>query len=181
MSAAMRISRSAPAVSWEAILRAHGPMAFDTAWRLLGNSADADDAVQEAFLDAFKLYAKQPIDNWGGLLRRLATRRAIDRLRGRRAMTPIETEPPAGAADQPETSLMEKELAARLRLAVAKLPDREATVFSLRYFGEMTTPMIAEALEITPDAVGMALHKARAKLKESLGLEETVRKGKRND
>jgi RNA polymerase sigma-70 factor (ECF subfamily) len=154
-------------------------MAFDTAWRLLGNSADADDAVQEAFLDAFKLYAKQPVDNWGGLLRRLATRRAIDRLRSRRAVSAIENEPAAGRADEPESAAIEAELAARLRRAVGELPDREATVFSLRYFGEMSNPMIAETLGITLDAVGMALHKARAKLKESLGLRGTVRKENR--
>src|SRR5438067_9391944 len=146
-------------------------MAFDVAWRLLGNSADADDAVQEAFLDAFKLYSKQSIDNWGGLLRQLATRRAIDRLRGRRRNSPIEDEPLAALADQPETAAIEHELAHRLRRAVAELPDREATVFSLRYFGEMSNPDIAQTLKISLDAVGMALHKARAKLKEALGLE----------
>jgi RNA polymerase sigma-70 factor (ECF subfamily) len=175
----MRISESPRAVSWEAILRAHGPMAFDTAWRLLGNSADADDAVQEAFLDAFELYAKQPVDNWGGLLRRLATRRAIDRLRGRRATIAIENEPAAARADEPESAAIEAELAGRLRRAVGGLPDREATVFSLRYFGEMSNPMIAETLGITLDAVGMALHKARVKLKESLNLEIPVRKENR--
>jgi RNA polymerase sigma factor (sigma-70 family) len=165
--------------AWETILRTHGPMAFDTAWRLLGHTADADDAVQEAFLDAFKLYSRQPIENWGGLLRSLATRRAIDRLRSRRSsMTAIKTEPPAAVSDQPECAAIEHELAHRLRQAVATLPDREATVFSLRYFGEMTNPMIAETLNITLDAVGMALHKARAKLKDALGLEGTIRKGK---
>ena len=166
-------------LAWETILRTHGPMAFDTAWRLLGHTADADDAVQEAFLDAFKLYTRQPIENWGGLLRNLATRRAIDRLRSRRSnMSAIETEPSAAISDEPESAAIEHELAHRLRQAVANLPDREATVFSLRYFGEMTNPMIAETLNITLDAVGMALHKARAKLKDALGLEGTVRKGK---
>jgi DNA-directed RNA polymerase specialized sigma24 family protein len=43
----------------------------------------------------------------------------------------------------------------------------------------MSNPMIAETLGITLDAVGMALHKARAKLKESLGLRGTVRKENR--
>jgi RNA polymerase sigma-70 factor (ECF subfamily) len=167
--------KSAP--TWESILRTHGPMAFDTAWRLLGHTADADDAVQEAFIDAFKLHSQQTIDNWGGLLRHLATRRAIDRLRARRSTSPLKAEPAAALCDQPESAAIEQELAQRLRQAVAQLPDREATVFSLRYFGEMNNPMIAETLHITLDAVGMALHKARAKLKEALGLENAARKG----
>jgi RNA polymerase sigma-70 factor (ECF subfamily) len=154
-------------------------MAFDVAWRLLGNAADADDAVQEAFLDAFNLQARQAVDNWGGLLRRLAARRAIDRLRSRRATAAaaIEADPPAAASDQPESAAIERELAARLRAAVAELPDREATVFSLRHFGEMSNPEIAAALGVTPDAVAMALHKARVKLKAALGLAEADRKG----
>jgi DNA-directed RNA polymerase specialized sigma24 family protein len=58
-------------------------MAFDTAWRLLGHAADTEDAVQEAFLEAFRLHGRQQVCNWGGLLQHLATRRAIDRLRRR--------------------------------------------------------------------------------------------------
>ena len=76
---------------------------------------------------------------------------------------------------QPERAAIERELAERLRAAVAQLPDREASVFSLRYFGEMSNTEIAETLEISADAVGVALHKARAKLKEALGVNETNR------
>ena len=67
-------------------------MAFDTAWRLLGHAADTEDVVQEALLDAFQLHGRQRVDNWGGLLRHLAARRAIDRLRKRRRMRPLPSE-----------------------------------------------------------------------------------------
>jgi DNA-directed RNA polymerase specialized sigma24 family protein len=60
-------------------------LAFDVAWRLLGHAADTEDVVQEALLDAFRLRSRQPVDQWGALVRHLATRRAIDRLRKRRA------------------------------------------------------------------------------------------------
>jgi DNA-directed RNA polymerase specialized sigma24 family protein len=56
---------------WESIVRRHGPMAFDTAWRLLGNAADAEEVVQDALLDAFRLHAQRTVTNWGGLLRHL--------------------------------------------------------------------------------------------------------------
>ena len=59
-------------VDWEAIVRTHGAMAFDTAWRLLGHAADTEDAVQDAFLEAFRLHGRQQVRNWGGLLRQLA-------------------------------------------------------------------------------------------------------------
>jgi len=152
-------------------------MAFDTAWRLLGHVADTEDAVQEALLDAFQLHGRQPVGNWGALLRHLATRRAIDRLRKRRTVDrlppePLIFEPASPASEQPESVAVERELADRLRWAVAELPNREASVFSLHYFGEMANSDIAETLGISTDAVGVALHKARKKLKESLGLQE---------
>ena len=160
--------------SWPSIVRTHGPMAFDTAWRLLGHVADAEDVVQESLLEAFRLHGRQTVNNWGGLLRQLATRRAIDRLRKRRQMETLSQELTIPQSDQPEPAAIERELASRLRLAIAELPDREASVFSLRYFGELNNSEIAQLLEISTDAVGVALHKARAKLKRLLHAEQNT-------
>jgi RNA polymerase sigma-70 factor (ECF subfamily) len=153
-------------------------MAFDTAWRLLGDATDTEDAVQEAFLEAFRLHGRQRVRNWGGLLRHLAARRAIDRLRRRKFPTlPLEaltSEPAAPASEQPESVAVQHELAERLRSAIAKLPDREAAVFSLHYAGEMSNGEIAETLTISTEAVAVTLHKARSRLKELLGLQKVV-------
>ena len=54
----------------------------------------------------------------------------------------------------------------RLRTIVAELPSRQAAVFCLTYFEELSADEIALALEISKNAVGLALHKARAKLQE---------------
>jgi RNA polymerase sigma-70 factor, ECF subfamily len=145
-------------------------MAFDTAFRLLGNAADAEDATQEALLDAIELHTRHAIANWGGLLRQFATRRAIDRLRRRRQLHDLPLELPTPASDRPESAAIERELADRLRRAVAELPDREGSVFALRFFGEMSNPEIAETLGITADAVAVSLHKARAKLMHVLNV-----------
>jgi RNA polymerase sigma factor (sigma-70 family) len=51
---------------------------------------------------------------------------------------------------------------------LAHLPRREAEVFSLRYFGDLANPEIAEALGLTTGAVAVALHKARVRLQEAL-------------
>ncbi len=166
----------------KSIVRTHGPMAFDTAWRLLGHIADTEDAVQEALLDAFGLHGRQSVVNWGGLLRHLAARRAVDKLRKRCTVDPLPPEPPtferaAPKSQQPEAVAIERELADRLRWAVARLPDREASVFSLHYFGDMTNGDIAETLGISAGAVGVALHKARKRLKELLGLQDVCRRG----
>ena len=63
--------------NWERIVREHGGMVFGTAWRVLGHAADCEDVVQEVFLEAHKLQQSQPVRNWPGLLRKLATYRAL--------------------------------------------------------------------------------------------------------
>jgi RNA polymerase sigma factor (sigma-70 family) len=133
--------------------------------------------VQEAFLEAFRLYGRQQVRNWGGLLRQLAARRAIDRLRRRYRALPLEpftSQLTSPESEQPEAIAVERELAERLRWAIARLSDREATVFSLHHLGEMGNGEIAKTLGISADAVGVALHKARNRLKQLLGLEELV-------
>jgi RNA polymerase sigma-70 factor (ECF subfamily) len=154
---------------WESIVREHGPMAFDTAWRILGNVADTEDATQEALLDAFRLHQHRSVTNWGGLLRHLATRRAIDLLRKRKKVAPLKAEPSSLPNAQPEQIAVGRELAERLRAAIGLLGDREASVFSLRYVSDMSNTEIAETLRISTDAVGVALHRARAKLDKAIG------------
>jgi RNA polymerase sigma-70 factor (ECF subfamily) len=112
-------------------------------------------------------------------LRHLATRRAIDRLRQLLKVHPLPLEaltfePASPASEQPESIAAQHELAERLRCAIAKLRDREASVFSLHYLAEMSNGEIAETLGISADAVGVALHKARNRLKQLLNLQEVL-------
>ena len=147
-------------------------MAFAAAWRVLGHAGDAEDAVQEALLDAFHLHRSQHVASWGALLRRLATCRALDLLRKRRPAEPLSLQAAATSAAEPPAVAVASELTQRLREALLRLPPREAEVFSLRYFGELTNEEIAEELKMTTGAVGVALHKARVRLKELLETEE---------
>ena len=153
---------------WATIIHEHGPLAFDTAWRILGNASDTEDAVQEAFMAALRIHRTQTVRNWTALLCRLASCRALDLLRKRRRLAPFDHEPPAPASASPEAAAVATERAALLREALTKLPDREAEVFSLRYFGELSNPEIAEALQMKVGAVAVALHKARTRLQAML-------------
>jgi RNA polymerase sigma-70 factor (ECF subfamily) len=155
---------------WDRIVRDHGPVVFATAWRILGHAADTEDVVQEVFLQAHQMQQEQEVRCWEALLRRLAACRALDRLRQRKANVSIEGLALASTNDDPEALAMERELSARLRQAVSQLPRREATVFCLRYFDDLSYEEIAETLQISSGAVATALHKARARL-ETLLLE----------
>ena len=160
---------------WDRIVREYGPLVFATAWRILGHSADTEDIVQEVFLQVHQLQRTHAVRHWPGLLRRLAACRALDRLRQRRNTVSLNGLSLASHEEAPEAVAIEHELAEHLRQAIAQLPDREAAVFCLRYFDDLSYQDIAQALHIRTGAVASALHKARLKL-EALLLETTQEK-----
>ena len=70
-------------IDWQGIVKKHGPLIWQTAYRLLGNHADAADCFQETFVSALQFSRRQRVRNFSALLAWLATARAIDRLRQR--------------------------------------------------------------------------------------------------
>jgi RNA polymerase sigma-70 factor (ECF subfamily) len=142
-------------------------MVFGTAWRILGHTADTEDVVQEVFLEAFRLRGYE-VRHWGGLLRRLAACRALDRLRQRKRSFSLNGLHLPSRDGNPEEAAIGNELARRLREAIGQLSERESQVFCLRYFDDLSNGEIAETLHISSGAVGVALHKARAKLEALL-------------
>lgn len=155
---------------WDRIVREHGPLVFGTAWRILGHAADAEDVVQEVFLQVHQMEQTRPVRCWWALLRRLAACRALDRLRQRRPTVPLDGVAVHSPADGPEEAAVGHELADRLRQALSHLPPREGAVFCLRYFDDLSYDEIADTLGIRRGAVAAALHKARGRL-EGLLLE----------
>ena len=153
---------------WDRIVREHGPLVFTTAKRLLGQAADAEDLTQEVLLEAFRFAQSRQVRHWPAFLRRLAVCRSLDRLRQRRNILPLHGVAHRDPAPGPEEAALARELAERLRQALAQLPSREGEVFCLRYFEDLSYQQIAEALDLQPGAVATALHKARAKLEALL-------------
>jgi RNA polymerase sigma-70 factor (ECF subfamily) len=155
---------------WDRLVRTHGPAVFGLAWRILGQAADAEDVVQDVFLQVHLLQRTLKVRCWPAFLRRLTTCRALDRLRQRRSAVPLDGLALYSNEDEPDAALLEKELAQRLRDSLSQLPPREASVFCLRYFEDLSYQQIADALQIQVGAVSAALHKARGRL-EALLLE----------
>lgn len=153
-------------VDWNTLVDEHGPMVLRISWRILGNRADVEENVQEVFLRAVQLQRRQQVRHWGGLLRRLATLGAFERLRRRRAHLPLEEISPVDPHERPDQAAMRHELQARLRDALAELPGREGAVFSLRYFEKLTLGEIAQSLGISYTAAGAALSRARRRLED---------------
>lgn len=150
-------------LNWEAIIRQHGHVVWNTAMRLLGSEADAQDCFQETFLAAMRFSEREAVQNWEALLRRIATRQALRILRERRS-TFENTEVVSSAADSPSEQLVNAEAVERLRSAIASLPDDLAEAVCLRFDQQMTYAEISAAMGVTVSHVGVLLHRARSRL-----------------
>jgi RNA polymerase sigma-70 factor, ECF subfamily len=158
---------------WKRIVEQHSGLVWATAYRLLGNSEDASDCFQEAFLEAVKVSRREPVGDWSALLRHLATVRAIDLLRVRcrhRNRTEALNGPDAAASREasPVQEAEASELAERLRTALPHLSEDQAAVFCLSCLENLSYREIGERLGVTANAVGVLLHRARQRLKELL-------------
>jgi RNA polymerase sigma-70 factor (ECF subfamily) len=154
---------------WQEILDRDGRAVWRTAYRVLGNRADADECFQEAFLAALEFSRREEVTHWRAFLLRLVTARAVDRLRlrrrqaARRQAAAWEALPDHGPT--PPQTAEEAELAERLRAALAHVPPKQAEVFCLHGLEGWSYQEIARHLAVSTDAVGVLLHRARKRLR----------------
>jgi RNA polymerase sigma-70 factor (ECF subfamily) len=152
------------------------------AYHYLRDAADADEAVQDAFVKVF-LHIEQyreelPFDVW---FMRILVNACLDRLKSRNRQRrwiaepsedSLDTRPVEQAADAEPSSehkLLVKERWQQVMKAVASLPDRQKLVFTLSHVDERTAAEISEATGMSPATVRVHLFRAIRKLKALLG------------
>ncbi|ALN87836.1 RNA polymerase sigma factor, sigma-70 family protein [Lysobacter capsici] len=163
------MTESAPSPEW--LAQQYGPLVFKAAYRVLGDASLAEDVQQDVFL---KLIESDPaeVGSWPAYLSASAVRAAIDVLRRRQRwwrVVPMWRAQQPFAAASAEQASEERERGQRLRLALAKLPKREAQCFSLRYLECMEIGEIARSLALSENNVNVVLHRARRRLETQLG------------
>ena len=171
----------------EIIMRRHNRAMFRTARAILGDEAEAEDAVQEAYLQAFRCLAQfqghSRLSTW---LARIVANEAIGRLRKRERRAHIlplhagaiedEAEEVADmdTAASPETAAQDNELRHILEAEIDALPDLYRTVFVLRAVEELSAEETAEILQIPSATVRSRFLRARSQLRERLALKIDV-------
>lgn len=168
--------------AYEALVRAHGGRLLQVARRFL-REEDARDAVQEAFLSAFKA-----IDNFDGKARlstwlhRIVVNACLMRLRRKSHQVEQSIEPllprfledghraQVGASwpEDPSRVFDRGELRGQIRAGIDQLPDNYRNVILLRDIEELSGAETAELLGISTNAVKVRLHRARQALREIL-------------
>jgi RNA polymerase sigma-70 factor (ECF subfamily) len=149
------------------------------AFRILGNEADAEEIVQEAFLRGYqRLESFQQRSSFGTWIYRIAVNCALNRMRrsGTRAQyqlgedsDPNEKTVQVAAQDaDPERSVLSLEIDGALKEAMRLLTPREKTAFVLRHYEDRSTSEIAQVLGIAPNAAKQAVFRAVQKLRQEL-------------
>jgi RNA polymerase sigma-70 factor (ECF subfamily) len=161
----------------------HMPLMLKAAERILRSRADAEDAVQEAFISAFrKLDSLDDAASMPAWLHRITVNAAISlyRRKKRENEEPIEDLLPQFDSDgwrnystealssEADEKLMSDERAAAIRAALARLPDSHRVVLVLRDLEGLSTREAADTLGIQENAVKVRLHRARAALRTLL-------------
>ena len=156
------------------LVRRYNQRLFRAARAILGDDAEAEDAVQQAYLDAYRnldrFRGESSFSTW---LTRIAVNAAIARLHGRRRLAevtddvrvvPDPVEPPETADDV----VAARELARLVERHVDALPDGLRVVLVLRDIEEMDTAATAAALGLSAEVVRVRLHRARAALQAAI-------------
>jgi len=162
----------------ETLMRLHNRTLYRTARAILRDDAEAEDAVQEAYLQAYRALAtfrgESKLSTW---LVRITANEALGRRRrnARAALVePIEGDADAlahseiGLSSEPESEAQRSEIRRVLEARIDALPEAYRAVFVLRALEELTVEETAHALEIPDATVRTRYFRARRLLRESM-------------
>ena len=177
---AVRVAAGEPA-AFEALMRRHNRALFRTARAILRDDAEAEDALQEAYLQVYRAIgsyrAEAKLSTW---LARIVANEALMRVRKRTRRAAIVPLQPGTSEDEvneipdhnmdetPERSAQRSEMRRLLEAEIDSLPDDYRVVFVLRAVEELSVEETAEALGIPQATVRTRLFRARSLLREAL-------------
>jgi RNA polymerase sigma-70 factor (ECF subfamily) len=167
----------------EALMRRHNRTLYRTARAILGDDAEAEDAVQEAYLRAYRGLAgfrgEAKLSTW--LVRIVANEALMRRRRRARTAAVVPLDATAASTEEwnslmsdrpgPEQDASRAEMRRMIEARIDGLPDSYRAVFVLRALEELSVEETAGVLQIPEATVRTRFFRARALLREGLARE----------
>ncbi|MEQ6390575.1 RNA polymerase sigma factor SigW [Bacillaceae bacterium S4-13-58] len=153
---------------------------YQICYKMLGNSHEAEDVAQEAFLRAYmNIHSYDEQRKFSTWLYRIATNLSIDRIRKKKPDFYLDAEVKGAeglnmysriSADQPlpEEEIESLELQEYLQKEILSLPEKYRAVIVLRYLDELPLQEISEILDIPVGTVKTRVHRGREALRKKL-------------
>jgi RNA polymerase sigma-70 factor (ECF subfamily) len=173
--------RSGDKAAFTQVVERYADPLYNLALKLLGNQQEAEDALQETFLNAYKAIdsfeGRSSLNTW---LYRIAYNTSLMQRRKKRAATVSIDEPLTMDDGQviprqffdwcclPERDLLSEEALEMMDDAVQQLSESLRSVFVLRDVEGLSTSETGEVLDLSDSAVKSRLHRARLLLREQL-------------
>lgn len=175
--------RRGDADAYESLVRENSGRMLGAIRRILRNEEDAQEALQDAFLSAFRgigsFAGEARLSTW---LHRIAVNAALMKLRSKRAVqekpiddlfprfdeTGHELVPSEAWTESAEELAAKAETRALVRTLIDELPETYRVALLLRDIEELSTEEVARQLEVTPNAVKIRVHRARQALRALL-------------
>jgi len=167
--------------AFRAIMQKHNRRLYRIARGILRNNADAEDAVQDAYLSAFThldtYRGESTLATW---LSRIVMNEALGRLRRKRttvdiaALQPARSEaeiiqfPLSTPSDDPERTMAQRQILQLVEQATDNMPEAFRLVFVTRVIEGMSVEETSELLGIKPETVKTRLHRARQLVRDQL-------------
>lgn len=167
--------------AFRTIMERHNRRLYHIARSILRNDSEAEDAVQDAYVNAFthldQFRGDASLSTW---LARITMNEALGRLRRERPTQNLEALeaqqigaqiipfPQAGASDDPEKTMAQREILRLVEQATDSLPEAFRVVFVARVIEGMSVEDTAEILALRPETVKTRLHRARRLVREQL-------------
>jgi len=155
---------------------------YRLAMKMLGNQQDAEDVLQNTFLNAFKhIHSFEERSSLSTWLYRIASNEALMMIRKRRPETTMADFSPEKDEDEvyspiqfvdwcclPEDEFLSSEARLALDRAIQRLPDKLRIVFILRDLDGLSIEETSQVLDLSQTAVKTRLLRARLNLREQL-------------
>lgn len=156
--------------AFQTLVERHIERGYAVAYRILQNGSDADDVLQDAFLQVWTRRdswqaGRAKFSTW---LYKVVTNRCIDHMRRKKSSSMEDLPDLSDDSANQSRALEMREAVELLEQAVAKLPDQQRIAIVLSYNENLSNGEIADIMETTISAVESLLKRGRQKLRQTL-------------